>query len=241
MSAKRAGRTGILIGAGLLSGGLYLLGIALAEAHLRLGVKAIPIVCLLLWLWPPHTRYARLIWAGLVLSLAGDLLLEVAPSLFLPGLGAFLLAHVTYVAAYLAVTRAPSLARGLPFALLAVGASTFLWPRLGGLALPVAAYVVVICTIMWRAAAMLGKAGLARREQWFALAGSLLFATSDGLLALQLFVHPMTGAGYPIMLLYWAGQLGIALSAWAPQPLGSPAKFQPLDAALRPAPRPGDA
>lgn len=216
MSAKWAGGTRILIGAGFLGGGLYLLGIALEAPHLRLGVKAIPIVCLLLWLWPPRTRYARLLCAGLFLSLTGDILLEV-PSLFLPGLGAFLLAHVTYVAAYLTVTRAPSLERGLPFALLAAGASMFFWPRLGALALPVVAYVVVICTMLWRSAAMLGKAGLARRAQGLALAGSLMFATSDGLLAINLFVHPMTGAGYPIMLLYWAGQLCIALSAWTPQ------------------------
>lgn len=218
MRAKWTGRTGILLGAGLLGGGLYLQGIALALPHLRLSAKAIPLVCLLLWLWPPPTRYARLLWGGLVLSLAGDMLLEV-PGLFLPGLGAFLLAHVTYVAAYLSVTRAPSLARGLPFALLAGGASMFLWPRLGELALPVTVYVVVICTMMWRSSAMLGTAGLARRAQWLALAGSLMFAMSDGLLAIQLFVQPMTGAGHPIMLLYWAGQLCIALSAWTPRAL----------------------
>src|ERR1044071_8586249 len=101
MSVRQAGRTGVLMGAGLMGAGLYLMGIALAEAHLRLGVKAIPIVCLLLWLWAPRARYARLICAGLILSLVGDMLLEVDPGLFLPGLGAFLLAHVAYVAAYL--------------------------------------------------------------------------------------------------------------------------------------------
>ena len=214
MSATRAGRNGSLLGAGLLGAGLYLLCITVGAARLlQVSAKATPLLCLLVWLWPSRTRYARLIRTGLLLSLAGDLLLDAAPHLFLPGLGAFLLAHVAYGAAYLTVTRAPSLSRGLPFAFLAGGASTFLGPRLGGLALPVVAYVVVICAMMWRAAAMGGEAGLARREQGFALAGSVLFAASDGLLALRLFVLPLPGASYPIMLLYWTGQLCIALSA----------------------------
>ncbi len=219
MRMTREGRTRILMAAGLLGGGLYLLGIALANAPLRLGVKGLPIVCLMLWLGPASTRYARRVLGGLVLSLAGDLLLEF-PSLFLPGLGAFLLAHVSYVAAFLSVTRTPALARGLPFALFAMGATAFLWPRLGDLAPPVAAYVVVICTMMWRAAALWGGAGLTPRAQGWALAGALAFATSDALLAVQLFVHPTAWAGYPIMLLYWAGQLGIALSAEAPNASG---------------------
>ncbi len=207
----------------MLGGGLFLLGVALEAAHLKLGAKAIPIVCLLAWLWPPRERYARLICVGLVLSLVGDVLLEVGPHLFLHGLGAFLFAHVAYVAAYLTVTRTPSLARGLPFALLAVGTSVFLWPGLGGMALPVTTYVAVICTMMWRSAAMVGEAGLERRKQWVALAGALMFAASDGLIAIQLFVQPVAGASYVIMVLYWAGQFCIALSAREPQSLASPA------------------
>ncbi|WP_224242276.1 lysoplasmalogenase [Hyalangium gracile] len=216
MGMRLDGRTGFLAGAGILGGVLFLVAVELEAFHLRLGTKAIPIVCLLLWMWPPRERYARLICVGLVLSLVGDLLLEVDSSLFLPGLGAFLCAHVAYVAAYLMVTRVPSLTRGVPFALLGVGATVFLWPGLGGLALPVTAYVVVICTMAWRSAAMVGAEGLARREQWLALAGALMFAASDGLLAIKLFVQPVAGGSYAIMLLYWAGQLCIALSAREP-------------------------
>ncbi len=214
MSLGQAGRTWILAGAGVLGGVTFFLGPELQA--LRLGAKAVPILCLLLWLWPARDRYARLISAGLVLSLAGDLLLEASPNLFLPGLGAFLLAHIAYVAAYVTVTRSPSLMRGVPFALLATGAGMFLWPRLGGLALPVTAYVAVICAMMWRSAAMVGGGGLERREQWAALAGALMFAMSDSLLAFKLFVQPVPGSSYAIMLLYWAGQLGITFSARAP-------------------------
>jgi alkenylglycerophosphocholine/alkenylglycerophosphoethanolamine hydrolase len=82
------------------------------------------------------------------------------------------------------------------------------------LAPPVTAYVVVICTMMWRSATLVGAGGLlGRREQWSALVGALLFALSDALLAFKLFVQPVHGLSYAIMLLYWAGQLGIAFSA----------------------------
>jgi alkenylglycerophosphocholine/alkenylglycerophosphoethanolamine hydrolase len=213
MSLGLAWRTWILVGAGVLGGVAYFVGLELELQVLRLGAKTVPILCLLLWLWPAHERYARLISVGLVLSLIGDVLLDRGPDLFLPGLGAFLLAHVAYVAAYVTVTRLPSLGRGVPFALLGMGTGMFLWPRLGGLALPVTAYVAVICAMMWRSAALVNGGGLERREQWAALAGALMFAVSDALLAFKLFVQPVPGSSYAIMLLYWAGQLGIAFSA----------------------------
>src|SRR5512140_572382 len=212
MSLGLTRRTWLLTVAGVLGGVAFFVGLGLALPALKLAAKAVPILCLLLWLWPARERYARLIGAGLVLSLAGDLLLEASPNLFLPGLGAFLLAHLAYVAAYLTVTRRPSLMRAVPFALVGVGMGLFLAPRLGGLAVPVMAYLAVICAMMWRSAALVGGDGMERREQWAALAGAVMFALSDGLLSVQLFVQKVPGAGYAIMLLYWAGQLGITLS-----------------------------
>ncbi|HYH98562.1 lysoplasmalogenase [Hyalangium sp.] len=223
MSTESASGTRILAGVGAAGAGAFLLALGLESYELRLATKALPMLCLLLWLWPPHERYAQWIFAGLGLSLIGDMLLEVGPELFLPGLGAFLLAHVAYAAAYLTVTRSPRLVRAIPFVLLGVGASVFLWPGLGSMALPVTAYVVVICTMTWRSVAMWGAEGLARREQGAALAGALMFAASDGLLSIKLFVHPLPGASYAIMLLYWAAQLCIALSARRRGPTESPA------------------
>jgi uncharacterized membrane protein YhhN len=42
----------------------------------------------------------------------------------------------------------------------------------------------------------------------------VLFGLSDTLIAVDRFRAPMPGAGYAIILLYWAGQTGIAASAW---------------------------
>jgi alkenylglycerophosphocholine hydrolase len=223
MSGESANKTRILAAVGAVGVVAFLLAVGLESYEFRLGTKAVPILCLLLWLWPPRESYSRWIFAGLILSLMGDMLLEVGPDQFLPGLFAFLLAHVAYAAAYLTATRSLRIARGLPFVILGVGAGVLLWPGLGGLTLPVTAYVVVICTMTWRSAAMLGASGLERREQWAALAGALLFAASDLLLSIKLFVRPVPGASYAIMLLYWAGQLCIALSARRPRTLPSPA------------------
>lgn len=210
------GGTKLLAAVGLAGVVGFLLAIDVGPREVRLVTKALPMACLLGWLWPARGRYARFILAGLALSLLGDVLLEVSPALFLPGLGAFLLAHVSYTGAFLCVTRRLALLRALPFLLLAVGATVALWPGLGGMAPPVTAYVAVISSMGWRAAAMLGTSELPRRAQWLAFLGALLFSASDGLLSIRLFVTPLPGLGYAVMLLYWTAQFCIADSARPP-------------------------
>ncbi|OJT22994.1 hypothetical protein BO221_19055 [Archangium sp. Cb G35] len=191
----------------------FLAGIHLEHSWLKLSSKAVPVLCLAVWLWPPRERYARWIAAGLALSLVGDMVLEADGRLFLPALGSFLLAHVAYAAAYLSVSRTPRWGLGVFFLLFGVGSWLLLRPYLGEMALPVGVYIAVICTMMWRSAALMGADGLARSEQWAALVGALCFGLSDALLAFQLFVSPVAGMSYVSILLYWAGQLGIARSA----------------------------
>jgi alkenylglycerophosphocholine/alkenylglycerophosphoethanolamine hydrolase len=199
---------------------------------LRLASKAVPLLCLSVWLWPPSNRYIRWIVAGLALSIVGDLVLEAREDLFLPALGAFLLAHVAYIAAYLTATRTPRWGLGAPFLLLGTTTWLFLRPGLGALSVPVGVYIAVICTMMWRSAALLGAEGLARREQWAALLGALCFGLSDSLLAFRMFVHPVEGMSYAVILLYWAGQLGIALSA-VPGPKRDGVTLQPASPGTR--------
>jgi uncharacterized membrane protein YhhN len=77
----------------------------------------------------------------------------------------------------------------------------------------VVAYVLAICTMLWRAAARVGREGPARPGEWAALGGAVLFALSDSLIAFDRFHAPIPSVEVRIMLLYWAGQLGIAASA----------------------------
>ncbi|MWV13009.1 lysoplasmalogenase [Pseudomonas sp. R-28-1W-6] len=198
---------------------LFLLGLQLQLETLCLLSKPLPMIALLLWLrTAPASTYRRWIGSGLLLSLAGDLLLEWPADLFVFGLGAFLLAHLAYLLAYLGACRRPAPVALLLAGLVAGGMFTLLASSgLGELLLPVALYSLAIGCMLWRALARLGMAGSAR-SSWLAAGGALLFVLSDSLIGLNRFVAPFEGARYAIILSYWLGQWGIAASVLALPP-----------------------
>jgi hypothetical protein len=55
-----------------------------------------------------------------------------------------------------------------------------------------------------------GRAGLAAAA---GLGGAIAFGASDTLIAFDRFASPVPGARWPIMVLHWLGQAGIAASA----------------------------
>jgi len=209
---KRLATGPILAGIGLATALLYFVALGAGLPALRLAVKPFPVLALAAWV---ATRcrepFARLTTVGLVLSAIGDLQLE--RGLFLPGLLAFLAAHVAYVAAFLSTDRRPAIGRALPFLAWGLAAFVLLRPGLGPMALPVGVYVAVICTMMWRAAARVGSPGTPALAALLGLAGAVAFGASDTLIAFDRFSAPIPGARWPIMILYWLGQCGIAASA----------------------------
>ncbi len=215
-SARRPHTATIPLTIGLLGAAAFLVGRALDLYEVRLLSKGVPmlVLCAVVLRRSPDP-YSRWIAAGLVASLAGDLLLELSAATFTAGLVAFLSAHVLYIKAFLLRTRAPRPALALPFA--AWGALAFftLAPGLGAMRLPVAIYTLAIAVMGWRAAALLGSPDSTPAEPRRTAAGALLFMSSDTLLAFNRFHEPIEGAGYGIILLYWAGQVGIAASAWS--------------------------
>ncbi len=209
---RRLGTGPVLAGLGLGTALLYFVGMAASLPGLCLAVKPFPALVLAAWVLLRCPRpLGRLTAAGLVLSAVGDVVLEAGH--FLPGLLAFLSAHVAYVAAFVWSERRPALARALPFLAWGILAFSALRPALGTAALPVAVYVAVICTMMWRAAARVGSPSTPALAAALGLAGALAFGASDTLVAWNRFKGPIPGAGWPIMLLYWLGQAGIAASA----------------------------
>ncbi len=137
----------------------------------------------------------RLVLLALLASLAGDALL-LSPSYFLPGLAAFLLAHLFYIGAFSrGVGFLPSRRAAALVALLAIAMLAYLWPGVeSGLRLPVAAYVGVIAC---DAAQACGRASRLRDRAAVAVAaGTLFFLVSDFTLALYKFAHP----GWPVDL-----------------------------------------
>lgn len=196
---------------GLLAGLGYVAGVRQDILWLRLLAKPVPVLCLAAWVGPSAGRYARLIAAGLLLSVVGDVFMELGQ--FLPGVTAFAAAHVCYIAAFVVDARRLRPLLALPVAAWGAGTYLFLRPGLGAMAVPVAVYVTIICAMMWRAAARLGEGGGYRVDQWAGAVGAGVFAASDTLIALDRFHAPIAWARYAIILLYWSGQWGIARSA----------------------------
>lgn len=213
MNSDRAasGRYPLVLGG--LAALIYFVAL-LAELHaLQVLTKAIPVLLMAAWLRPWRTQDTRLIANGLILSAFGDLFLEISPRFFMAGLLAFLTAHLAYLAAFL--RRSRSLAIGYAAPVGAFGGVTFLMlsPYLGALSGAVIVYILVICTMMWRAWAQLTDPGVERSAAWPAALGATSFAISDTLVAYNRFIAPVLALKLLLMVLYWTGQWGIAASA----------------------------
>ena len=182
--------------------------------------KLVPVTALLIWLAPPKGRYAMLVYVGLILSLAGDAFLALPGDWMLPGLVAFLLAHLCYIAAFLGERSKLEPWRLLPYLVWVGAVYLFLFDDLGPMTAPVGIYCLVITVMMWRAASLVTKPA----EQWqlASLAGATLFGLSDTALAVMRFHGAFPYGGAFLILAYWAGQTGIALSVQRGLAKGAP-------------------
>jgi len=188
---------------------LYLAALVTDRPTLRLASKPVPALALAaLVLSARRDGYGTALGGGLVLSALGDALLEL-PGHFVGGLAAFLCAHVAYTAAFLGNERRARAPRAVPFAIWLLAAFAGVRPGLGEMAVPVVVYMFAIGGMMWRAAARWGD----HPRAGDAVVGAILFGVSDTLIAIDRFRAPIPAASYAIILLYWAGQAGIAASA----------------------------
>jgi uncharacterized membrane protein YhhN len=187
------------------------------------GVALKPLATLLIlaFAWPRGAdapRQRRFIRIGLLLSLIGDVFLLWPDEGFLPGLIAFLLAHLAYIAAFCVPVRlAARPAVFVGYGAVAAAILLPLWPGVpAALRAPVLAYVLCLATmaaqagVWWRAGR--ADAPLARR----AALGGLLFMASDSLLAINRFGVPLPLSALWILSTYWLAQ-GCIASALRPR------------------------
>jgi uncharacterized membrane protein YhhN len=155
---------------------------------------------------------------ALVFSWAGDVLLmfeSMSPDFFIPGLVAFLIAHIFYILFYESIIRHENLKKNywwfIPVLIYYVSIIYILSPHLGDMKLPVRIYGIVISYMLIQAlqTAMIKNTGAAG----LMIAGSVLFITSDSLLAINKFHGSFEYAGIAIMLTYGIAQLMITLGA----------------------------
>ncbi|MBF6023730.1 lysoplasmalogenase [Lysobacter niastensis] len=185
--------------------------------HWRLGraifklAASTAFVLLALQLGASDTHYGRLVLVALVLSWVGDaLLLSARSRIFLFGIGAFLLAHVAFAAAF---AQLPSSRIALAVGFLAMACVggivlRWLWPHLSPFyRVAVSAYVAAIVAMCSLAIAASPASGA-----WALAAGAIAFAASDISVARDRFVAPgFTNRAWGLPL-YYAAQLVLACS-----------------------------
>jgi uncharacterized membrane protein YhhN len=180
-----------------------------ARAVCKLGASS-AFVVFALSLGALSTTYGTLVLVALLLSWAGDaLLLSSAERVFMAGLGAFLLAHVVYAAAFWTTGPPPLVVLAALVGFGAAGAVTlrWLWPHLSaGDRPPVTAYVLVIALMCASAAGSSSALG-----SLVPVVGAACFMASDVSVSRDRFVA--TGFGNRLwgLPLYYAAQL---LLAW---------------------------
>ncbi len=163
------------------------------------------------WLWgASSSEYGRMLFTGLLLCWLGDMLLlpRGRSLLFKLGIGAFLLGHAAYIAAFLKLPVSVGLttAAGLLLLPAALAVLVWLWPHLPrNYRLPVIAYILVISGMVALASVAALGSGLP-----LLLAGALGFAASDIFVARSRFVKESfinSAVGLP---LYYSSQLLLA-------------------------------
>ena len=168
--------------------------------------------------WSPEAQAVRpWLVLALVASLAGDVLL-LPPGRFIPGLVAFLVAHLAYLVAFVQLPgQVPWLVAGVAGALVVVATVGRLLVRAArgaGLAGPVLAYLVAICLMAVVAT---------RTGDPFAILGAWLFVASDAMLGWGRLRTPAPGMprgggrrlGVAVMVTYHLAQVLLVLAlAW---------------------------
>lgn len=196
--------------------------IAVSRNLKRLEYIAKPAVMafLFLWLYTTTGLQGTRLWFGLgiLLSLVGDVLLMISlDRLFLPGLAAFLLAHLSYITGFRAELTTVNVWSLILLAFIAINASRLLRRIVGAmrargentLILPVIAYGIVISIMLYAAMSTTSNLTWSPLAASLVSAGALLFVASDVILAWMKFVAPLKNGRIWNIALYHLGQIGL--------------------------------
>jgi len=196
--------------------------IAVSRNLQRLEYMAKPavMVFLFLWLYATTGLQGNTLWFGfgILLSLAGDVLLMISlDRLFLAGLSAFLLAHISYITGFRAELMTVNVWSVILLVFIAINVSRLLRRIVGSmrargennLVLPVIIYGTVISVMLYAAMSTLSNLAWTPLGAFFVSAGALLFVTSDAILAWMKFVAPIKNGRVWNIALYHLGQIGL--------------------------------
>jgi uncharacterized membrane protein YhhN len=170
---------------------------------LSFAIKVIPALSLALatlFVSPMKTFQRMMMLAGALFCGAGDVILDIdRVRLFIPGLAAFLLGHVGFLALFWMrrIPKNPPRIWMIPVLIFALAMAFVLIPRLDSLLIPVLVYLVVI-TLMTLLA-------IVSDVHPIAAVGAFVFMISDALLALAKFVLDGQPSPHVTIPVYFAG------------------------------------
>jgi len=219
----------ILIGFSLGIALLDWFAVALSKKNLEFIAKPGVMFVLLVWIWSVGGFSGHMLWfaIGVVFSLAGDIFLMLPNEQFIPGLLAFLCAHLAYIIGF-NPTLPPVNFASLTLTLLVALTAAQIYRRLTANTLragtkryktPISVYTLVIGLMLLSALVTLVRPDPPDPGGWSVLSsllvssGALLFFLSDTLLAWNRFVAPINQARLWVIITYHLGQFGIVFGA----------------------------
>jgi uncharacterized membrane protein YhhN len=199
-----------------------LLFIYFNQPQLRWFTKPLLMPLLFFVVWNNRNTIQHYKWmlAGLALSWAGDILLQMK-GLFIPGLISFLLAHVCYISYFMQLGKSkkgllqqqPLI--GLPVLIYILIFLWLLYPFLDALKIPVTVYGITIGTMLLMSINTKQRVNSAAAVLFFN--GALQFVISDSILAVNLFALSNMALSLCVMATYASAQYLLVKGSMAVQ------------------------
>ena len=197
---------------------LEVLAVSKNVQRLEYVAKPAVMLCLFLWLFADTGLQGHAFWfgMGILFSLAGDVLLTFE-RMFLPGLVAFLLAHLAYIVGFreeILTLTAWSLILALFIAvnigrLLGRIVETMRSKGENKLVFPVLVYGIIISVMLYAAMSTISNSDWKNSAALFISVGAFFFCVSDAILAWNKFVAPVRNGRVWNIVLYYLGQIGL--------------------------------
>jgi len=182
--------------------------------------KPAVIVCLFLWLYSSTGSQGNAFWfgLGLLFSLVGDVLLMISfEKIFLFGLFAFLLAHISYITGFKEELTTITAWSFILASFIAINVGRLLRRIVGAMRIrgenrlvtPVILYGTVISVMLYAAMSTMYNPAWKANAAVFVSLGAFLFCASDAVLAWNKFVSPVKNERVWNITLYYLGQMGL--------------------------------
>lgn len=182
--------------------------------------KPAVMICLFLWLYASTGLQGNTLWFGLgiLFSLVGDVLLMISlDCMFLFGLVAFLLTHLSYILGFKEELTNPTAWSLILMIIILVNSQRLIRRIIGAMRAkgqnalvgPVIVYSLVISLMLYAAMSTIYDPDWKTNAALFVSLGAFSFYISDLILAWNKFISPIKNARIFNILTYYLGQIGL--------------------------------